>query len=331
MPAIRPAALVKALIEAVYESDATAFLRSTPREHPRVFVIETPSGSFELWSYAWTLTHGGRPSLPDEYRIQMTSVASPLPLNPFGPTVLVGYEPNLKMFAGFDLARHKTFTQGSPSVQVDIRALQTALRDGMAFDRKTNKEIAVAFRPDQFLNYAFNSKDLHKYGKSTTTFDLLQKASSLQEIEETDLATLPVDRRRVVSTVSKLSRVANFRRKVTDAYAHRCAVTRMQLRLIDAAHIIPVGAPGSSDEVVNGLALSPTYHRAFDRCLIFLDESFIMRPNDNAVAELVTLGLDGGLADFKRYLGKPIHLPADRRQWPSKKLIRVANEARQVG
>jgi putative restriction endonuclease len=331
MPAIRPAALVKALIEAVYDSGATAILRSPPKTHPRVFVVETPSGPFELWVYGWTLTHGGRPSLPDEYRIQMTSVASPLPLSPSGPTVLVGYEPNLKMFAGFDLARHKTFTEGSPSVQVDIRALHTALRDGLAFDRKSNDEIAVAFRPDQFLNYALNSDDLHKYGKYTATFDLLQKASSLQKIEETEIAALPADRRRVVSTVSRLSRLANFRQKVTDAYGHRCAVTRLQLRLIDAAHIIPVGAPDSSDEVVNGLALSPTYHRAFDRRLIFLDEHLIMRPNEKAIAELVTLGLDGGLADFKRYLDKSIHLPADRRQWPSKKLIKLANEARLAG
>lgn len=331
MPAIRPAALVKALIEAAYDSGATAFLRSSPRVHPRVLLIETSSGSFELWVYAWTLTHGGRPSLPDEYRIQMTSVASPLTLNPAGPTVLIGYEPDLKMFAGFDLARHKTFTQGSPSVQVDIRALHMALRDGMAFDRKGNDEIAVAFRPDQFLNYTLNSEDLHRYGKFATTLDLLKKASSLQKIDETELTALPADRRRIVSTVSRLSRVANFRQKVADAYGHRCAVTRMQLRLIDAAHIIPIGAPGSSDEVVNGMALSPTYHRAFDRCLIFLDERLIMRPNDKAIAELVTLGLDGGLAEFKRYLDKPIHLPADRKQWPSKKLIKTANEVRKVG
>jgi putative restriction endonuclease len=179
----------------------------------------------------------------------MTSVGSPLPLNMSGPTVLVGYEPNLKMFAGFDLVRHRTFTQGSPSVQVDIRALHSALRDGIAFDRKSNNEIAVCFRSDQFLSYALNSGDLHKYGKFLTTFDLLQKASSLQKIKETELAALPADRRRIVSIVSKLSRSANFRQKVTDAYGHRCAVTRMQLRLIEAAHIIPVGIPGSSCRV----------------------------------------------------------------------------------
>jgi len=331
MPAIRTAALVKALIDAVYDSGAAAILRSPPQAHPRILLIETPVGPTELWVYVWTLTHGGRPSLPDEYRIQMTSVASPLPLNPSGPTILIGFEPDLKMFAGFDLKRHRTFTQGSPSVQIDIRTLHTALRDGMAFDRKSNDEIAVAFRSDQFLNYVWNAIDLHKYGRYTSTFDLLQKASSLEKIEDAELTALPADRRRVVSNVSRLSRDANFRQKVIDAYGHRCAVTRMQLRLIDAAHILPVGVPGSSDEVFNGIALSPTYHRAFDRCLIFLDENLIMRPNDKKISELSALRLVGGLADFGRFLGKPIHLPADRRQWPSKKLIKSANEAREMG
>jgi hypothetical protein len=60
--------------------------------------------------YAWTLTHGGRQSLPDEFRIQMTSVSSPLAPNPGGQTVLIGYHQDLNMFAGFDLAKHRTFT-----------------------------------------------------------------------------------------------------------------------------------------------------------------------------------------------------------------------------
>lgn len=47
----------------------------------------------------------------------------------------------------------------------------------------------------------------------------------------------------------------------------------MQLRLIDAAHILPVGAKDSNDEVNNGLCLALTYYRAYDRCLIYLDEN----------------------------------------------------------
>lgn len=104
----------------------------------------------------------------------------------------------------------------------------------------------------------------------------------------------------------------------------------MQLRLIDAAHILPVGAEGRTDEVANGICLSPTYHRAFDRALIYLDTSLNMQINPTKERELITLGLDGGLNDFKAYLGKRIHLPPDRNQWPDTKFIYAANKFRRI-
>lgn len=133
-----------------------------------------------------------------------------------------------------------------------------------------------------------------------------------------------------MATVSRLSRDSDFRRKVTIAYDRRCAVTRMQLRLIDAAHILPVGAKGSSDEIYNGICLSPTYHRAFDRPLIYLDEDLHMRINPAQESELTRLGLNGGINDFKAFLNNKIHLPADRSQWPQPSLIREANKFRGI-
>jgi len=133
----------------------------------------------------------------------------------------------------------------------------------------------------------------------------------------------------MVQTVSRLSRAANFRQQVLAAYGNRCATTRTQLRLVDAAHILPVGAPGSADHVCNGVALSPTFHRAFDNALVYLDGKFQMRINPAKESSLVTLNLDGGLAAFKSALGK-IHLPSDKRQWPDPQFIKKANEYRRV-
>ncbi|MHC5767117.1 MAG: hypothetical protein ACYTXI_16145 [Nostoc sp.] len=48
------------------------------------------------------MTPGGRVSLPDEYRIQMTSYLRHDRRIQAGPTILMGYYPDLKMFAGFD-------------------------------------------------------------------------------------------------------------------------------------------------------------------------------------------------------------------------------------
>jgi putative restriction endonuclease len=218
----------------------------------------------------------------------------------------------------------------SPSIQIPITVLHDALQYGFSFVTKGNKEIAIGFRPDQFLAYALNAQVLHSRGADTTTVDLLSKAAALKQIPAKDLQRISKDRRKVIATVSRLSRDSDFRRKVTIAYDYKCAVTRMQLRLIDAAHILPVGVKGSNDEVYNGLCLSPTYHRGFDRSLVFLDEDLKMQINPGQERELIKLGLSGGISDFKKYLNARIHLPADRRQWPQTELIRQANKYRKI-
>lgn len=259
----------------------------------------------------------------------MTGVNSPLQLNSAGPTALIGYEPSLQVFAGFDIRRHQTFSTGSPSVQIDIATLRQALQDGLAFDRKSNDEIAVAVRPDQFMTYVLNADYLHRYGTETNMLGLLTTASSLGSITEGQLAALQPGRRRIVQTVSRMSRLGSFRQQVINAYGNRCAVTRAQLRLVDAAHILPVGAPDSVDDVRNGLTLAPTYHRAYDQGLIYLDESYVMRINPVKEAALITFGLDAGLPHFKAALGK-IHLPQDRRQRPDVDFIHRANQHRLI-
>lgn len=329
MPSVRPQDLVDALLEAISQSGEAGALVSSVRTHPRRFAVSGPDGPLRLWIYAWTLTPGGRPQLANEYRIQMTSVQSPLPLNPDGPTLLVGYEPSMGMFAGFDVGLHRTFTTGSPSVQVDIDSLRQALQDGLAFHRKTNGEITVAVRPDRFMAYARNAEALHRGGKDLPTFRALAKASSLAPIPEIDLAALNTERRRLVQVVRRASRDANFSDQVLNAYGRRCAVTRTQLRLVDAAHILPVAAPKSPDHVVNGIALSPTYHRAFDSGLIYLDDRLVMAVNPKRLNLLSSLNLAGGLDVFSAPLGR-IHLPADRRQWPDVRLIRRANAYRRI-
>lgn len=129
--------------------------------------------------------------------------------------------------------------------------------------------------------------------------------------------------------VSHLSRDAAFRRRVLFAYGQRCAVTRIQLRLVEAAHILPVGAPESSDAVQNGIALSPTYHRAYDAGLIFLDEQCRMRLNENQAHVLRSLNLAMGIESFCAPLGE-ILLPPDPAQRPDPNFIRRANRHRRA-
>ncbi|GMU35479.1 MAG: HNH endonuclease [Planctomycetia bacterium] len=104
----------------------------------------------------------------------------------------------------------------------------------------------------------------------------------------------------------------------------------MQLKLVEAAHILPVAAEKSSDHVTNGIALSSTYHRAFDTGLIYLNDSFEMCISGPRRRFHTELGLDGGLVDFERSLGK-IYLPPDRAQWPNREFVNRANKLRLVG
>jgi putative restriction endonuclease len=330
MAALSPAQIVAAIEDAFTEAGASAVLASEKRIHPRRFYVVAGELSFLVWVYIWTLTHGGGAARPrDEYRIQLTSVIPPLPQNPDGPTLLLGYDPSTKCFAGFDLRKHRDFSLRSPSIQININALRNALRDGFAFVRKGNDEIAIGFRPDNILAYSLNVESLHESGADDRVSEILSKITRFETVTEEEVAAIPEERRRIVAKISRLARDSDFRRKVTVAYDRKCAVTGLQLRLVEAAHILPVGAEGSTDEVINGICLSPTYHRAYDRGLICLTEDRQMLINERKKRDLIRLGLGGGLHEFEAYLNREIFLPPDRRQWPSVDFIRRANVFRE--
>lgn len=330
MPAAAREDLIQAILSAVAESGASAVLASSPHKQPRHFVVSGAGAPPRLTIYAWTLTFGGRQKLAHEYRIQMTSVASPLQAGQDGPTLLLGYEPALNLFAGFDFARHRVFTAGSPSVQIDRSALARAEADGLSFHRKSNGEIAVGIRPDLFLAYALHAGGLHRLGADIHAARLLERAVVRPALTGEEPAALPPPRTRVIAEISRLSRDAAFRRRVLFAYGQRCAVTRMQLRLVEAAHILPVGAPGSSDEVQNGIALSPTFHRAYDAGLIFLDERYMMRLHEPNLQILRQANLSLGVELLREHLDREIFLPPDPSQRPRLENIRRANVHRRI-
>lgn len=334
MPAVSPSRIVNSIIDAISQSGGTGVLVSERiQEHPRRFVFDYQGNSYSLWAYIWTITHGGRPTLPHEYRIQMTSVQSPLPQNPHGKTVLIGYEPDTRAFAGFDLSMHRTFTQGSPSVQIDIRTIRESLVNGIAISEKDNHELTIGIRPDHFITYVLNSDQIHHLGTDkellshiTTVLDREGDGVPEEEIEKIDRE----ERQKLVTTVQRNARSAAFTRQVINAYENRCAITRRQLRLVDAAHIIPVAVPTSPDHVTNGIALSPTFHRAYDNALIYFDTDRCLQLNRNKVSELEQDSLNAGIDYIEQFVGERIHLPADKNQWPNPDFISEGNKFRRI-
>ena len=55
-----------------------------------------------------------------------------------------------------------------------------------------------------------------------------------------------------------------------------------------------------------------------------------MQINLEKERQLVQDRLDGGLTDFKVYLNRQIHLPADKNQWPNIESVRTANHVRGI-
>lgn len=328
----RPREIIdRAIVAAIQDADAICVKLPNTSPHPRRYSVSRHEEESSVWVYCWNLSPGGRPALPDEYRIQMTSVVSPLRHNPNGRTVLLGYHNDLRVFAGFDIARHSVFTTGSPSVQINRTTLNEAIQKGLSFQTKSNGEVAIGVRSDLLFFYIENAAHLHELDDGKGEIEIIASAVDSQEETVPEAAQLGEERKKVVSETARWTRSRSFRRQVVVAYEHRCAVTRHQLRLVEAAHILPVKAGTQSIDVVrNGLALSPSYHRAYDRGLIYLDAQMVMRLNEEAADELKGWGLDGGLDEFASHLG-PIHLPLTAELRPDPHFIELANSHRGIG
>lgn len=114
-----------------------------------------------------------------------------------------------------------------------------------------------------------------------------------------------------------------FRRKVREAYDHRCAISGLELRNgggrpeVQAAHIRPVEKQGS-DSVRNGLALSGTLHWMFDRGLISVAEDRTILVSSNKVSVDV---IDRLLLPDRK-----LRLPRDARNAPHTENLRWHRE-----
>lgn len=93
-----------------------------------------------------------------------------------------------------------------------------------------------------------------------------------------------------------------FKKLVPQLYGNKCSFTGMQLKntfgytFIDACHIVPFSVT-HDDKISNGLALCPNLHRAFDRGLVTVDDSFKIKISKHVLPQedhpYSLAGLDG--------------------------------------
>jgi len=162
--------LYRSILRAIRHSGAQALL--TPQDgsiHPRKFIAVLPEKTIHVWVFVWPLVAVKEAdAFRQSFRLHSKLKVFPkLLMNPAGPTLLLGYEPRLDVFAGFSPSLMKNHLPEEVTIRKDL--LELARDRGLAFGmkiggkdvhpletegRRSPRNMVVAFAPDQFLHYA---------------------------------------------------------------------------------------------------------------------------------------------------------------------------------
>ena len=323
---LRKPELLQRILAAVEDSGWSALLLRA--EHPfklRLFRADDPA-HIDVTVFIWNITHGGGAARPaNELRIQLTGTVPTVQTE--GKTLLVGWNEGYRVFVAFDIRRHDAQASSSPSIQVARSALLQAHTHSFAIHTRGNRETVVAFRPEYLIEYVRSQAALHS--PAFAKGDLPDLVNSLDTVTDAQIDALAASpRRMIVQMLKRKYRERDFAARVLSAYRQRCAVCGVQLKLVEAAHILPVAADGSTDDTTNGLALCALHHRAFDTNLFSFNESYEVQVSNRRIEELRAADLLLGMSNFQKALLPALALPADRRDYPSPTYIASARRLR---
>lgn len=313
---------------------ATVIVEHANTDKPARFRVITTEKTIDCMVFLWKITPGGggpgvRPIT--ERRIQVTATDR-FPLDVGRLTVVGGWSDETGVWGFWDVMRHTRFSLKSPSFQTRVETLLRAFHDGVATQkRKTNPpEIVVAVAPDYLLWYIEQGAVLHRLEDDHAEVAALVEASPEIEREFVDASSLESQAARRYELVEAMRgfRDARFRPTVLRAYSHQCAICPVSLNLVDAAHIIPVRQPGSTDEIKNGLALCRLHHAAFDNGLIGVRPDYRIVENPRAIARLKELNFLRGIDEFRALSLPAIRHPAQSEVRPKPEYLRKGMELR---
>lgn len=317
--------LLEVIIQSIYDSDWQVLYLN--RTHPFELKIFNNEESHKVKIIVYNLSHGGGRKRPtNEYRIQfkVTNITQP----PGYKTLILGYWNDIEVFAGFDYLKHKT-PKYSSSAQVKEETLRKAKINGISVQDKGNQEVAVAFTPIFLVDYIKNYEQLHSFGESVTEIELLEDIIASDDLVNNEILNqVRRERQETVVSIKKRKRDSSFKRRVLAAYKHRCAVCDLQLKLIDASHIIPVSEDYSTDETRNGVAFCALHHRAYDRSLITFNEKYDVIYNKQKMQKLERIGHGLGMDKFIRNLKPKLNLPLAISDRPYREYVIQANQVR---
>lgn len=111
-----------------------------------------------------------------------------------------------------------------------------------------------------------------------------------------------------------------FKREIPKIYAFHCAISEMriessaQVQMIDACHIKPFTI-SKDDTITNGISLSPTLHRAYDRGLLTITANYRVQISPAIIENNSPYSLG-------QFEGKRILLPENPQYYPSVENLR---------
>ncbi|MFZ4380991.1 MAG: HNH endonuclease [Sandarakinorhabdus sp.] len=305
------------LLESFKGTGVQVVLQETSKPYELDITFE--DGRFlQLAVYVWNCTHGGGSArASDEYRVQFTG---PKPTQHAGRrTLVLGWHSGYEVWAAWDIRLHDGSTGKSPSAQIKEEALRNAHLNGFASIKRQNDEWALAFRSELILEYADSVPGIHDAASTMA----VRKLDKISDVTDSDIASIKnIERRLIVQKIVKRYRAFDFRKRVLTTYGHKCAVCDIDLDLLDAAHIVPVNAPGSTDETKNGISLCKNHHRALDDILITVGPDYRIAVSEHKIKDLKSRKIATYLMKFKSDLRPVIRLPADRRDYPDPGYLR---------
>jgi putative restriction endonuclease len=312
MATVSKAEMLTAVLKSIQASGWDAIVLN--KSHPFRISMYRADNRVIFLCYIWNLTHGGYPRDPNELRIQVTGVNSFI-IESGAKTLVLGFSEEEKMFAGFDVTKHRISMSGrSPSFQIRRETLQRAKTTEFYPQIRQNKEIAIAFLPEFFATYVNELEALH--GSAQHPQDIVA-VTQIADTNATNIQDIPAGpRRTVLEQIQRKVRDTRFRKNVLATYGHRCAASDIQLDLLDAAHIIPVEHERGTDETKNGLCLSAIHHRAFDHGLLGIKRDYSIVFHDENFTKLRAIGWDGGENAFRDSCRDAINLPSRREFYP---------------
>jgi putative restriction endonuclease len=140
---------------------------------------------------------------------------------------------------------------------------------------------------------------------------------TLEDPEPTPIEA-SIERKYAVRETRSRLHQGRFRALVLQAYRDRCTICQLQeLRLLDAAHIVPDVDPSGLAAIPNGLSLCSIHHRAYDQDLVGVSPDYQVHVSSRLLEDE-----DGPmLAVLKTASGHQIELPKKKAWHPDRERL----------